>query len=42
MTKAQILIVDDEADLALAYGRMLTRAGYDISYAESGEQCLAP
>ena len=40
MTKPEILIVDDEPDLAAAYGRMLTRAGYEVSYADSGASCL--
>jgi two-component system, chemotaxis family, chemotaxis protein CheY len=35
-----ILVVDDEADLANAVQRVLTRAGYDVSCAASGKQAI--
>jgi CheY-like chemotaxis protein len=33
-------VVDDEADLANAVQRVLTRAGYDVSCAVSGKQAI--
>jgi two-component system, chemotaxis family, chemotaxis protein CheY len=35
-----VLVVDDEADLANAVRRVLTRAGYEVSCAASGKQAI--
>lgn len=40
MTKANILIVEDEHDLASAYQIILEKSGYDVSVANDGMQAL--
>jgi len=40
MSKGQILLVDDEPELLKSMGKILTRAGYDIYTATSGEGAL--
>lgn len=40
MKKSTILIVDDEPDLARAYSRMLSSAGYETLQAATGAECL--
>jgi DNA-binding response OmpR family regulator len=37
---SKILIVDDETDLRFVIGKMLTKEGYEIIEAESGEEAL--
>lgn len=40
MSKANILIVEDEHDLATAYQIILEKSGYDVSVANDGLQAL--
>lgn len=39
--KRRILIVDDEEDLRMLLGDVLTSAGYDITTASDGEEAIA-
>jgi len=38
--KERILIVDDEEDLTLGYSKCLSKVGYDIRTANSGEDAI--
>jgi len=40
MSEARILVVDDSDDLRTVFCRLLTRAGYDVLSAKTGEECL--
>lgn len=40
MTDFKIMVVDDEAEFQNAYQLILTDKGYDVTVADSGEQCL--
>jgi DNA-binding NtrC family response regulator len=40
MSQEQILVVDDEEVMRDVLGRVLTQAGYDVSFAETGPQAL--
>ena len=39
-TSPRILVVDDDKELGVTLGRMLTRAGYDVTLASSGKTAL--
>ncbi|NJL04260.1 MAG: response regulator transcription factor [Chloroflexaceae bacterium] len=40
MTQTRVLIVDDEANIRLTLSTLLTRAGYDVTTAGSGEEAV--
>ncbi|MEN3330269.1 MAG: hypothetical protein V7638_5076 [Acidobacteriota bacterium] len=40
MSEARILVVDDSDDLRTVFCRLLSRAGYDVLSANTGEECL--
>jgi DNA-binding NtrC family response regulator len=40
MSQEQVLVVDDEEVMRDVLGRVLTQAGYDVSFAETGPQAL--
>jgi PAS domain S-box-containing protein len=40
MSAARVLVVDDSDDLRTVFCRLLTRAGYDVLSARTGQECL--
>jgi CheY-like chemotaxis protein len=40
MTPSRVLVVDDTADLRVPFCASLERAGYEVTGAESGADCL--
>lgn len=41
MGRNDLLIVDDDRDISYAYGLTLAAAGYEVSYAQTAEECLS-
>ena len=41
MTSRRVLVVDDEAEVCVLVARTLTRAGYEVLTAQSGEAALS-